>query len=324
MTASAAADTASAEITTKTIVNGIDPAKVMHKHASPVLEALEKYLTVPFIMEVIATLIVLLMIYIVYRIVIRMIKKAPQERLRPQTAMILERIAKYLFYICCAMYILGLFGIKFSAIWGAAGVAGLAIGFAAQTSVSNVISGLFVLTEHAMKVGDVIDVGGVTGVVDSVDLLSIKIHTPDNQRVRIPNSSIINSNLINTSFYPQRRMTINVSVSYDTDMKKALETLGKAGILCPTVLKDPTPLTWFDSFGESSINLVTAVWFKNADYLQTRNDMFIAIKTVFDNAGIDIPFNHLDVKVVNDKLTVQTAASAKTRAAVNRRGSAKA
>jgi small-conductance mechanosensitive channel len=271
-------------------------------------------------MEVIATLIVILMIYIVYRIIVRMIKKVPEERMRPQTAAILEHIAKYLFYICCGMYILGLFGIKFSAIWGAAGVAGLAIGFAAQTSVSNVISGLFILTEHTMKVGDVIDVGGVTGVVDSIDLLSIKVHTPDNQRVRIPNSSIINSNLINTSFYPQRRMTINVSVSYDTDMKKALETLAKAAACCPTVLKDPAPAAWFDSFGDSSINLVAAVWFKSADYLQTRNDMFIAIKTVFDKAGIDIPFNRLDVSVLNDI----PAVPAKTRPAGVRRTAAKA
>ena len=190
---------------------------------------------------------------------------------------------------------LGLFGINLKAIWGAAGIAGVAIGFAAQTSVSNLISGLFVLTEGSIHVGDTIIVGDVTGIVDEVKLLSIRVHTFDNQMVRIPNSTIINSNLTNNSYHNKRRWTVKVGVDYSTDMKFALETLQKAADLCPTVLKDPAPTVWFDGFDASSINLVVAVWFKPVDFLQTRNDIYIAIKKVLDDAGISIPFNQLDV-----------------------------
>lgn len=211
--------------------------------------------------------------------------------------MLLKKIVKYCFYIICVVYILGLFGVKLSAIWGAAGIAGVAIGFAAQTSVSNLISGLFVLTEGALKVGDTIIVGDVTGIVDTISLLSVRVHTFDNQMVRIPNSTIINSNLTNNSYHTKRRLTLNVSISYTNDMTTALEALKKAPGLCPTVLQDPAPAAWFDGFGDSGINMTVAAWFKPADFLQTKNDLYIAIKKVFDEAGIEIPFNQLDVKI---------------------------
>lgn len=195
------------------------------------------------------------------------------------------------------MYILGLFGIKLSAIWGAAGIAGIAIGFAAQTSISNIISGLFVLTEGTLKVGDAITVDGITGVVDSINLMSIQLHTYDNEMVRIPNSTIINTDLTNKSFHSKKRLTISLSISYDTDMKKAYEILNSAPSLCTTILQEPAPSVWFDKFGENGIDLTIAVWFKPEDYLQTKNDLFIAIKKVFDDAKIEIPLTQIDVNL---------------------------
>ena len=80
-------------------------------------------------------------------------------------------------------------------------------------------------------------------------------------------------------------------------MKTALEVLGKAPALCPTVLEEPAPAVWFDGFGESGIDMTVAAWFKPENFLQTKNDLFIAIKKVLDEAQIEIPFNQLDVKM---------------------------
>ena len=151
------------------------------------------------------------------------------------------------------------------------------------------------MTEGSIHVGDTIIVGDVTGIVDEVKLLSVRVHTYDNQMVRIPNSTIIGSNLTNNSYHNKRRLTLKVGVDYSTDMRTALETLKKAPALCPTVLSDPAPAVWFDGFADSSINLVVAVWFKPVDFLQTKNDLYIAIKQVLDEANISIPFNQLDV-----------------------------
>ena len=253
------------------------------------------FLTWENLFKLIGSLLILFAIWLVFRIVAKAIRRVPETKLPAQRAAIVIKFVRYIFYIVVVLYVLGLFGINLKAIWGAAGIAGVAIGFAAQTSVSNLISGLFVLTEGSIHVGDTIIVGGVTGIVDEVKLLSIRVHTFDNQMVRIPNSTIIGSNLTNNSYHDKRRLTLNVGVDYSTDMKLALETLKKAPALCPTVLSDPAPAVWFDGFADSSINLVVAVWFKPADFLQTKNDLYIAIKQVLDEAGISIPFNQLDV-----------------------------
>ena len=279
--------------------NNFDPTRIITNHTEPIVNAIKQYLNVPFLMKLTGTVIMLLILFIIYRICRSMILRLPENKLKAQHSMMVQKTLKYIYYVCAAMYVLGLFGIKFSAIWGAAGVAGVAIGFAAQTSVSNIISGLFVLSENAMKIGDLVTIDGVTGVVDSTDLLSVKIHTLDNQLVRVPNSTIINKNFLNTSYFPQRRMTIGVSVSYDTDMTLALETLKKAPALCPTVLREPEPAAWFDKFGEKGIDLVLAVWFKSEDFLQTKNSAFIAIKKVYDEAGIEIPYYKLNVKMLS-------------------------
>ena len=240
-------------------------------------------------------ILVLLVMWIVYRIILRTIKKSSSAKMNSHKQQMLSHFVKYIFYILVVLEVLSLLGIKLSALLGAAGIAGVAIGFAAQTSVSNLISGLFVLTEGSIKIGDAVTVDGVTGVVDEINLLSIHIHTYDNQMVRIPNSTIINSNFTNINFHQTRRMTINVSVDYSTDMKTALEALKKAPALCPTVVSDPVPAVWFDGFAASGINMTVAAWFKPADFLQTKNDLYIAIKQVLDEAGITIPFNQLDV-----------------------------
>ena len=211
---------------------------------------------------------------------------------------VITKTISYVFYALVVMYVLSLFGVKLGAIWGAAGIAGVAVGFAAQTSVSNLISGLFVLGEKAMKVGDFIEVGGVSGTVDSVGLLSVKVHTLNNQMVRIPNSSIINSNFQNNSFFEVRRFSFELSVDYATDMNVALQALSSVPELCPSVLKEPAPAVWYNGFGESGINIVLAVWFNSSDLVKMKNEVYIAIKKVFDEKGINIPFNRLDVSMV--------------------------
>lgn len=264
------------------------------------LHWVKSLLTLENLFKVLSAIITILVIWIIYRLILRGIKKVPAEKTTQHRQMLFKKIVKYCFYTICVVYILGLFGVKLSAIWGAAGIAGVAIGFAAQTSVSNLISGLFVLTEGSLKIGDLIIVGDVTGIVDTISLLSVRVHTLDNQMVRIPNSTIINSNLTNNSYHSVRRLTLNVSISYKNDMTTALEALKKAPELCPTVLKDPAPAAWFDGFGESGINMTVAAWFKPVDFLQTKNDLYIAMKKVFDEAGIEIPFNQLDVKIKED------------------------
>ncbi|MCI1209573.1 MAG: mechanosensitive ion channel family protein [Treponema sp.] len=270
---------------------------VLSQTTTPFVDAFKKYFTLPFFFKLIGTILIVLIFWGIYKILVKSLSNVKSKKIKKQTIQRINRGLKYLFYIISVMYVLNFFGVNLSAIWGAAGIAGIAIGFAAQTSVSNIISGLFVTGEKALKIGDFISVDGVTGTVDAIDLISVKIHTVDNEMIRIPNSTIINTNLKNSSFFKCRRMNIHVSVSYDTDLKKALEAIKKAPDLCPTVLKEPFPQFWYEGFGDSGVNLALGIWFHGEDYYTVRNEAFIAVKKVFDDAAIEIPYNKLDVNV---------------------------
>lgn len=256
------------------------------------------FLTWETLFKILGILLVVLIITVIFILIRKGILKGLSVRLDGNQLKMVHKLIRYVYFVVIVFYILSVFGVKLSAIWGAAGIAGIAIGFAAQTSVSNFISGMFVLGERTMKIGDYISVGGVSGTVDSIGLISVKIHNTENQLIRIPTSTIINTIFQNNNFYSQRRMNFCVSVAYDTDMTKALETLRSVPEQCPTVLKNPASVVWYDGFGESGINMTLAVWFAPDDLIQTKNDVFIAMKKAFDKVGIAIPFSRIDVSII--------------------------
>lgn len=254
--------------------------------------------------KVIGAVIILLAMWIIYKIILRSIKKVPLEKTNEHKQQIAVKFVKYIFYISVVVYVLGLFGVKLSAIWGAAGIAGVAIGFAAQTSVSNLISGIFVITDKAMKPGDFIEVDGVSGNVDSVGIISVKIRTLDNQIIRVPNSTIINSKLINYSTLKYRRYVFEVSVDYGTDLDKAVAVLKTVPSMCPTVITDNpdyAPNAFCTTLGDSGINMNLVVWSLRENFLQTKGDVCINTVKAFNEAKINIPFNRMDVTLLTEE-----------------------
>ncbi|MFB6279261.1 MAG: mechanosensitive ion channel family protein [Salinibacter sp.] len=209
-----------------------------------------------------------------------------------QRAMILRRASLYgiagLFTASALMEL----GVDLSVLLGAAGILTVAIGFASQTSASNVISGLFLLGERPFAVGDVIRVNGTTGEVLSVDLLSVKLRTFDNLFVRIPNETMIKSEVTNLRRFPIRRVDLQVGVAYKEDLHKVREVLMEVADRNPLCLEEPAPLIIFQGFGDSSINHQFSVWAKTENFLDLRNSIPIEIKEAFDEHGIEIPFPH--------------------------------
>ena len=268
------------------------------------LDELASYLTWGNLAKVVTSLVAMLIFWVFYRIIRHFVKKTASKTLQKKTVSIIVKAISYCFYILIIMYVLGLFGIKLSAIWGAAGIAGVAIGFAAQTSVSNLISGLFVVTDKAMKIGDFIEVDGISGTVDTIGIISIKIHTVDNQLVRIPNSTIINSKLTNYSALPYRRYVFETSVDYGSDFDKAMEAAKTVPARCPTVVLDKPeyePKVVWTTHGDSGVNLNIIVWSKREDFLQTKSDVSLNTLKAFAEANVNIPFNRVDVTILDDK-----------------------
>lgn len=240
----------------------------------------------------------------IYRLIRMFIKRGALKRFEPGTAKTITKAVSYCFYILIVMYVLGLFGINLSAIWGAMGIAGVAVGFAAQTTVSNLISGVFIVTEKTMKIGDFIEVDDVLGTVTQVGLLSILVSTPDNQLIRIPSSAIINAKLKNYSTYPYRRYVFDVSVDYSTDLDKAVEVLKSVPERCKFVIKDNPEYAskvLLTDCRDSGIGMNLIVWCERPNFFDLKTEVCKNVVKAFNEAGINIPYNRMDVSVLTDK-----------------------
>jgi small-conductance mechanosensitive channel len=183
-------------------------------------------------------------------------------------------------------------GLNLGVLLGAAGVLTVALGFASQTSVSNVISGVFLMGERPFSEGDTITVAGLTGEVLSIDLLSIKIRTFDNLLVRVPNELALKSPLTNLTHFPIRRFDMMLSVAYKEDLARVREVVLKLAWGNPICLAEPEPQLVFRGFGESSIDLQLNVWSAKENFLALKTSMHEKIKSAFAAEGIEIPFPH--------------------------------
>lgn len=210
----------------------------------------------------------------------------------PHRAMVIRRLS---FYGIVGLFTASAFmelGFNFGLLLGAAGILTVALGFASQTSASNVISGLFLLGERPFAVGDVIRLGSTTGEVLSVDLLSVKLRTFDNLFVRIPNETMIKSEITNLRRFPIRRVDLQIGVAYKEDLRKVREILLDVADRNPLCLEEPAPLIIFQGYGDSSVNHQLSVWAETSNFLDLRNSIPLEIKEAFEEHGIEIPFPH--------------------------------
>jgi len=184
-------------------------------------------------------------------------------------------------------------GIDITSVIAAAGILGIAIGFAAQTSFSNMISGIFLLFEQPFRVGDAIKVGETMGMVLSIDLLSVKLRQFDNQFIRVPNESFLKNNVTNLTKYDIRRFDMIVGIAYRENIRKAQEVLERVVEQDPEVLKKPDPQVLVDEFAASSVNLRVRVWFDRTEFIEARSELMADMKEALDEEGIEIPYPHL-------------------------------
>ena len=210
--------------------------------------------------------------------------------LSPQQKQLLSRIAYYGILTLFFVSALRQFGFDFTVLLGAAGIVTLAIGFASQTSASNLISGLFLVLERVVQIGDIVTVDDVTGEVLTVDLLSTKIRTFDNLLVRIPNETMVKARITTLNRLPIRRVDLRVGVAYHSDLGLVQRTLFEVAHANPLCLDEPAPLLISMGFGDSSIDYQLSVWAKTEQFLAVRNSVTREVKEAFDAVGIEIPF----------------------------------
>jgi len=224
-----------------------------------------------------------------------LVRKLLPTSFSKQRKMIINRFVSYSGVVILFFVIVSELNINLTAIFGAAGIIGIVLGVASQTSIGNIVSGFFLVSEKSFELGDVIKIGDKSGTVYSIDLLSIKIKTFDNLYLRIPNQTVISSEVTNVTRFPIRRLDFDLSVAYKEDLAKVVEVIKEVVRKNPLCLDEPEPLIVFKQFGSSSIDILLGVWFEKANYLKVKNSVFQEIKVAFDQAGIEIPFPHISV-----------------------------
>jgi small-conductance mechanosensitive channel len=231
--------------------------------------------------------------FVLARFASRLAQRIMVRRFSAHHAMVFRRLAFYLVLGLFAASALRELGFSLAVLLGAAGVLSVAIGFASQTSASNLISGLFLIGERPFGAGDVIKVGDTTGEVLSVDLLSVKLRTFDNLFVRIPNETLIKSQVTTLTRFPIRRFDLQLGVAYKEDIGRVRRVLMEVADRNAVCLDEPKPLFIFNGFGDSALEIQFSVWAKRENFLELRNSLQTEIKQAFDAEGIEIPFPHM-------------------------------
>jgi small conductance mechanosensitive channel len=201
----------------------------------------------------------------------------------------------YLLLTFLILAVLSLFGIQTTSFIAVLGAAGLAVGLALQGTLGNFAAGVMLLIFRPFKIGDYIEAGGAAGTVQEIAIFSTTLHSPDNVRITVPNSSVYGSMVKNYSYNETRRNDMVFGISYDDDISKAVDVIQRALDADDRVLQDPAPVIAVGELADSSVNLLVRPWCKGADYWGLRWDLTRKIKEDLEAAGCSIPYPQQDV-----------------------------
>jgi len=204
-------------------------------------------------------------------------------------------VLKFVMYAVLVMIVVDKLGFQTTSLLTLFGSAALAIGMSLQGSLSNFAGGILILIFKPFKVGDYIIVGDKEGTVKSIEILYTRLITIDNKVIMLPNGSLSNSSIVNVGAENTRRIDIEIGIGYSSDIPKAKKLLEEVINKENGILKEKEVLVVVKSLDESCVTLETRAWVNTSDYWNVRFDLLEKYKNIFDENGIEIPFNQLDV-----------------------------
>ncbi|WP_038344449.1 mechanosensitive ion channel family protein [Acinetobacter sp. A47] len=244
--------------------------------------------------EIIVAIILCFIGFLTARLVSNAFIRTIGSRFNAHQRLLWRRGIFYFIFLLFIMTSLREAGFKLSVFLGAAGILTVALGFASQTSATNLISGLFLIGEGSFEVGDTIQITlirgqTIEGEVISIDLLSVKLLTLDNVYIRLPNEQLIRTPVMNLSKYPIRRIPITLAINFHEDILKVRQVLLDVAAKHPLVMDDPKATVTVTAFRESSIELLFAIWCRQENSLKVRDEMQERIRNGFLDNQIEIP-----------------------------------
>jgi len=207
----------------------------------------------------------------------------------------IKNLVYYVILVAVIIMALGQLGVQTTSLIAVMGAAGLAIGLALKDSLSNFASGVMLVMFRPFKLGDVVEVAGITGKVQEIRIFSTILKTPDNKEMIVPNGLITSDIITNLTSQKNRRIDLVIGVSYDDDIKLAKQVIEDTISAHPLVLKDPGPSVFLLELADSSINFAVRPWTKVEDYWTVYSDLLEQLKTNIEAAGCSFPYPQTDV-----------------------------
>ncbi len=227
---------------------------------------------------------------IIAKVVALNVRRILTERLPKSERELLAKVVYYIIILWAITVALPYLNFDLSGLLVAGGIVGLVIGFASQSVVSNLVSGLFLMFEHPIKIGDNINVAGITGSVEDIRVLSTIVKTYDGIYTRIPNEKVFTSNITNYVNNAARRFEYKIRIPYRDDADEAIRLAKEVIAAHPLALKNPAPMVYVDSLGDNGINLVARIWAPTRNWWEVRTVLLWKIVKRLEENGIIVPY----------------------------------
>lgn len=232
-----------------------------------------------------------------------------RTHLEPALRFAIGRIAGYIFIALGFVMALNNAGLDISSLTVLAGAVGIGLGFGLQNIINNFFSGLIILAERPVAIGDRIEVGGVAGMVTKINMRSTTVVTNDNITIIVPNSDFISTAVTNWSHGdPKVRLRVPFGVAYGSNITVLKHVILEVAVKHPAALKEPPPSLFFVGFGESSLDFELGVWTIEMAHnpLRFRSDLYYAIEQALRDNQIEIPFPQRDLHIRSGELPIRT------------------
>lgn len=228
------------------------------------------------------------------------LKRGLRDKVSEDQLEIVTKVVYYGIIIIAVLAVLPTLGINPSGLLVAGGIAGIVIGIASQSVVSNLISGLFLIIERPMKIGQAVNIAGIAGVVEDIRIISTTLRTFEGLYVRIPNEKVFTTNITNYVEYVARRLEYIVGIRYSDDADKAIGIIQNLHEEHPLTLKSPTPDIFVDNLGDNAVNIIVRIWVPSTEWYGVKKELLWKIKTALEDEGIEIAFPQRTVWFANE------------------------
>ena len=253
---------------------------------------------VSIIVRILGALLIMFIGFKIARVIAKLYEKSrAAAKLNKTVRNFLKNIIKIALYVSVVIVALIILGFELSVFSAAIASLGVTIGLALQGGLSNIAGGVMVVAFKPFELGDYVETGDVSGTVTDIGIFYTTLTTPDNKKVVVPNGIISNSVVTNYSTHETRRIDFDFAISFDASIDDAKRVLMACAKSDERVLTDPAPRVIIVAHGENSVTIQLRIWVNNADYWDVNFDMLELVKKTFDDTGIEIPYNQLDVHI---------------------------